>query len=149
MSFRRNTMNFASAANAYSKVGVETAVGSADPLGLVIMLYDGAILSVNKAMAALRDRNTRVKGESISKAIQIIEGGLRASLDRKAGGAIALQLDALYEYMCRRLLAGSMRNDPAPMAEVARLLADLRESWWALANRPAASREAAPRAARA
>jgi flagellar protein FliS len=136
-------MNVSSAAKAYSKVGIETAVGSADPLGLVVMLYDGAILAVNKAVAGLRDQNMRLKGESVSKAIQIIEEGLRASLDRKAGGNIALQLDSLYEYMCQRLLLASVANDAAPMNEVARLLADLRESWWSLASRPAGGTQAA------
>src|SRR5262249_12681598 len=70
-------------------------------------------------------------------AIQIIEEGLRASLDRKAGGDIAKQLDSLYDYMCQRLLAASVANDPAPMAEISKLLADLRETWSALAKRPA------------
>src|SRR3954470_24957744 len=118
-------MNFANAARAYSNVGLETAVGSADPLGLVLMLYEGAIMAINKAQAALAERNLRVKGESISKAIQIIEEGLRASLDRKAGGDIARQLDSLYEYMCQKLLMASMANDTAPMAEIVKLLSDL------------------------
>lgn len=128
-------MNFSNAAKAYSKVGLETAVGSADPLGLVLMLYDGAILAVNKAMAGLRERNLQVKGESISKAIQIIEEGLRASLDRKAGGAIAAQLDSLYEYMCQRLLLSSVGNDPVAMSEIVRLLSDLRDAWATLSKR--------------
>ena len=140
-------MNFANAARAYSNVGLETAVGSADSLGLVLMLYDGAIMAVSKAQVALAERNLRVKGESISKAIQIIEEGLRASLDRKAGGDIAKQLDSLYEYMCQKLLMASMANDVAPMAEIVKLLSDLRETWASLAKRPAVQSGAKPAAA--
>ncbi len=53
------------------------------------------------------------KGKSISKAIQIIDNGLRASLDKKAGGEIAEGLDALYEYMGARLLTANLNNDLA------------------------------------
>ena len=141
-------MNFAAAAKAYSRVGLETAVGSADPLGLVLMLYDGAILSVNKAVAALNDRNIRVKGESISRAIQIIEEGLRAALDRDAGGAIARQLDDLYLYMGQKLLLAGAKNDASGMNEVVGLLSDLRGAWATLAGQSAPSPAAVPAAAR-
>ena len=129
-------MNYAMAAKAYAKVGLETGVSSADPHRLILMLYDGAILSVRKAQTHLRARNIAGKGEAASKAIQIIEEGLRASLDRNVGGAIALQLDSLYEYMCHRLLMASMGNDPIGFSEVAQLLCDLRDAWAGMGEKP-------------
>jgi flagellar protein FliS len=106
-----------------------------DPHRMVMMLYDGAILAIEQAHGALGQRDLVSKGENIAKAIQIIEEGLRASLDKKAGDVIALQLDSLYEYMCQRLLLSSAGNDAVGMSEVARLLADLRDAWAALAAR--------------
>lgn len=128
-------MNGTLAARAYSQVGLETGVSGADPHRLILMLYDGALLALRQAQGHLRARNVAAKGQSVSKAIQIIEEGLRLSLDRRVGGAIAAQLDDLYEYMCRRLLLASAANDPAGFEEVSRLLASLREAWAAIAER--------------
>jgi len=128
-------MRTASAAKAYARIGMETGVASASPHQLIAMLYDGAILSISQAQQHLHQKNLRGKGECISRAIQIIEEGLRASLDRKVGGVIALQLDSLYEYMGQRLLLASMGNDPIAMAEINRLLTDLRDAWASLAQR--------------
>ena len=58
------------------------------------------------------------KGLAISKAIMIIENGMRASLDKNAGGEIASSLDALYDYMGRRLLLANVSNKVEVLHEV-------------------------------
>jgi flagellar protein FliS len=133
-------VNYALAAKAYARVGLETGVSSADPHQLILMLYDGAILQVKKAQTHLQARDIAGKGQAASKAIQIIEEGLRASLDRKVGGAIALQLDSLYEYMCHRLLLSNMGNDPIGFSEVGQLLSDLRDAWASMGEKQAAAK---------
>lgn len=120
-------------ANAYAKVGIETGVISASPHKLIIMLYDGAITSLANATQYMKDNDIPAKGNSISKAIAIIETGLRASLDKKAGGDIAASLDALYEYMSNRLLQANLNNQPEGLIEVQNLLRDLKFSWEAIA----------------
>ncbi|MBC3872299.1 flagellar export chaperone FliS [Undibacterium flavidum] len=120
-------------ANAYAKVGIETGVISASPHKLIIMLYDGAITSLTNATQFMKDNDIPAKGHSISKAIAIIETGLRASLDKKAGGDIAASLDALYEYMSNRLLQANLNNQPEGLIEVQNLLRDLKFSWEAIA----------------
>ncbi|MEG1053404.1 MAG: flagellar export chaperone FliS [Janthinobacterium sp.] len=124
--------------NAYAKVGLETGIGSASPHKLIVMLYDGALVAVLSAQMHMKSGNVPEKGKSISKAIQIIDNGLRASLDKEAGGQIAEGLDALYEYMSARLLAANIHNDLALLEEVQRLLTDLRETWNAIGSTPAA-----------
>ncbi|SIQ84363.1 flagellar protein FliS [Janthinobacterium sp. TND4EL3] len=124
--------------NAYAKVGLETGIVSASPHKLIVMLYDGALVAVLSAQMHMKSGNIPEKGKSISKAIQIIDNGLRASLDKKAGGQIAEGLDALYEYMSARLLAANIHNDLALLEEVQRLLTDLRETWNAIGSTPAA-----------
>jgi len=52
----------------------------------------------------------------------IINDGLRASLDVTAGGQLAQNLRALYEYMSNRLLFANARNEPAVLDEVKQLL---------------------------
>ena len=114
---------------AYATVGLETGVAAASPHKLVVMLYDGVIVALLSAINGIKSSNIAIKGASISKAITIIDNGLRASLDKKAGGEIAANLDALYDYMSRRLLEANIKNDVAIIEEVRGLMADLRSAW--------------------
>ena len=125
--------------HAYAKVGMETGVVAASPHKLIVMLFDGALVSVSSAILHMKSGNVAEKGAAISKAIMIIDSGLRAALDKKAGGEIAEGLDALYEYMSARLLTANINNDPAILEEVQRLLTELRDAWNAIADTPAAT----------
>lgn len=118
-----------SGANAYAKVGLETGVVAASPHKLIVMLFDGAIASLKAATGHMAARQYEQKGAAISKTIQIIEEGLRASLDKKKGGEIAASLDGLYVYIVHRLVQANLRNDPAMIAEALGLLADLKGAW--------------------
>ncbi|TFW18627.1 flagellar export chaperone FliS [Massilia arenosa] len=127
-----------SGANAYAKVGMETGVTSASPHKLIVMLFDGALVSVANAINHMKSKNVAEKGAAISKAILIIDSGLRAALDKKAGGEIANGLDGLYEYMGGRLLQANLKNELEPLEEVQKLLTDLRGAWNAIGDTPAA-----------
>ena len=131
-------------ASAYAKVGIETGVIAATPHKLIVMLFDGAITAISNAIQNLETGNIAAKGQSISKAIAIIENGLRASLDKKIGGDIALSLDALYEYMSQQLLQANLTNDPKILNEVRDLLKDLKATWEAIAPTKQPVAETAP-----
>lgn len=120
------------AAQAYIRVGLETGVIAASPHGLVLMLFDGALCAVAEADTHLEHGRGAAKGEAISRAISIIDQGLRASLDETQGGRIAGYLLELYDYMSRRLLFASLRNDRGALHEVSKLLGELRSSWAAI-----------------
>ncbi|WP_377701552.1 flagellar export chaperone FliS [Pseudoduganella sp. UC29_71] len=130
--------------NAYAKVGMETGVAAASPHKLIVMLFDGALVSISCALMNMRSGNISEKGKAISKAIMIIDSGLRAALDKKVGGEIAEGLDALYEYMSGRLLTANLKNDPAILEEVQRLLIELRDAWNQIGDTPAHPSAAAP-----
>jgi flagellar secretion chaperone FliS len=123
------------AARAYAQVGVETGVESASPHRLILMLYDGAIESLAEAQVHLAAGQVADKGRAVTKAIAIIDEGLRGSLDLTRG-KLAAQLADLYDYMSRRLLLASVRNDASGFREVASLLVELRGAWAAI-ERPA------------
>ncbi|MET0320298.1 MAG: flagellar export chaperone FliS [Duganella sp.] len=123
--------------HAYAKVGMETGVVAASPHKLIVMLFDGALVALNSALGAIRSGNIAEKGKSLSKAILIIDSGLRSSLDKKAGGEIAEGLDSLYEYMSGRLLTANIQSDAGIVEEVQRLLIELRDAWNAIADNPA------------
>ena len=124
-------------AAAYSKAGVETQVDTANSHQIVLMLFDGALSSIATASLHMRAKKISLKGEAIGKAIEIIDRGLRACLDHKAGGELAEKLSALYEYMCTRLLYANLNNDQKALDEVSVLLKELRGGWEEIANDPA------------
>jgi len=126
-------------ANSYAKVGVETGVISASPHKLIVMLFEGALVAISSASEHMKSCRIAEKGQSISKAISIIDGGLRANLNKKEGGEIAENLDALYEYMNHRLLQANLENNPAILDEVHKLLGDLKSAWDAIDSISAAS----------
>lgn len=123
-------------AGAYAKVGVETGVSTASPHKLIVMLFEGALIAVGTAQQHMKSGNVSAKGQAISKAIMIIDGGLRASLDKKTGGDIATNLDALYEYMSGQLLKANIKNDMSFLDEVYRLLKELKDAWEAIGDTP-------------
>jgi flagellar secretion chaperone FliS len=123
--------------NAYSKVGLETGVDIANPHRLILMLLDGAILSLGSAAQAMKEKQIAEKGKLISAAIDIISGGLQASVDVQAGGELSERLIALYDYMCQRLLYANLHNDPAAIDEVSGLLGEIRGAWQEIAKDPA------------
>jgi flagellar secretion chaperone FliS len=135
------TRSIERALSSYSALEVETGVESASPQRLIIMLYDGALKSVFAAKAAMTRGDVATKGEALSKAISIIDEGLRAALNVEGGGDIAQNLMALYEYISTRLLHANLKNDVKSLDEAARLLSELKNAWEALEQRdkPAAA----------
>lgn len=119
-------------ANAYASVGLETGIIAASPHKLILMLFEGARIALSLALTHMKNGEINAKGEAISKAIAIISSGLQTSLDVKAGGELAQQLNALYDYMNRRLLQANLHNKPEYIEEVARLLGELNEAWEAI-----------------
>lgn len=125
------------AAKAYSTVGIETSVQSASPHQLIILLFEGAREAVVIARAGIESGNIPQKGMAITKAIDIILNGLRASLNLEEGGNLAQNLYALYDYMARRLLHANMRNDKAALDEVLNLLSEIHGAWAAIGDKAA------------
>ena len=111
-------------ANAYAKIDIDTGALAASPHKLTTMLFDAALLALTMAQMHMKANEIEKKGKAISRAIMMIESGLRASLDKKAGGDIAINLDALYEYMCRQLMTANLKNQPELLLEVHVLLTD-------------------------
>lgn len=121
---------------AYAKIGVESAVMSASQQQLVTMLFDGALSALVRARLFMQDGNTEGKGLSLSKAINIIENGLRVGLDETSDDELTQNMIALYSYMVRRLLHANLRNDVSAIEEVEHLLRNIADAWKEVANTP-------------
>src|SRR5690606_41890254 len=86
-----------SGVQAYQKVGLESAVMSASPHQLIVMLFDGAHSALVRARLFLEAGQMAEKGEALSKAINIIDNGLKAGLEMEAGGELSQNLASLYD----------------------------------------------------
>lgn len=122
-------MYTASGTKAYAQIGVESAVMSANPHQLITLLFDGAMSALVRARLFMQQGETVAKGEALSKAINIIDNGLKAGLDQEKGGEIADNFSSLYDYMIRRLLQANLRNDTQAIEEVENLLTNIAEAW--------------------
>ena len=122
-------MYSANGTKAYAKIGVESAVMSANQQQLVSMLFDGALSALVRARLFLQDGNIEGKGLSLSKAINIIENGLKQGLVEGSGDELTDNLVGLYAYMVRRLLQANLRNDVEAIEEVEGLLRNIADAW--------------------
>ena len=115
--------------SAYAEAGIAAKVQAASPHQLILLLFDGAATAIAVARLHIEQNDVAQRGKHISQAIDIISNGLRVSLDMEAGGQLAEQLSALYDYMCRRLIAANIGNDVVALDEVAHLLDEIHSAW--------------------
>ncbi|MEZ0605049.1 flagellar export chaperone FliS [Paraburkholderia sp. IW21] len=116
-------------ADSYARVGIETSVHGASPYELVALLFQGARRAIRMGRVHMQNGNIPEKGKLISQAIMIVGGGLQQGLNLEQGGDLAQRLNALYDYMTRRLLEANLKNDPALLDEVDGLLANIEDGW--------------------
>ena len=112
----------------YRKLDVQTSVASASSHQLIEMLFDGIKDRLNQALGCLEHEDYEGKGHALSSAVEILVG-LQASLDHEKGGELAGNLEALYDYMQRRLFRASCDNDASAITEVSDLIDTLRSAW--------------------
>lgn len=122
-------MNHSSKAlKAYSQINIEAAINSANPVQLIVILYDGALTAIATAQGQIQQNNYEQKGGLISKAIEIVDA-LKTAIDREKGGEIASNLNDLYEYINRQLMIANLKNDKSILESVSKILLDLRGAW--------------------
>ena len=119
---------YAPAPNAYR----ESAVLTATPEQLVVMLYDGANRFLTQSAIAMRDGRAGLAGEKLRRAEAIIDE-LLATLDVTVG-EIADRLQALYLFFKEHLMAARLKQDAGKVDEVAHFMRELRASWAAVAG---------------
>lgn len=125
--------NMRTGAGAYARLGVETSVMSASPHQLITMLFDGAKTAIGIARHHMAAGDTAAKGNAISKAIGIVDNGLKAGLDAQAAGEAGAELvgnlSALYDYVVQRLFRANLHNDVQALDEADRLLENVASAW--------------------
>lgn len=128
--------------NAYRRQSIESDVSSASPHRLVEMLFEGAIVKIGTARHALERGDIKAKCENITKAVRIIEEGLKSNLNLADGGELAANLDRIYDYCVLQLTQANARNDAAALTEVSELLTVVSDGWKNMNNLLPDSQEA-------
>jgi len=113
----------------------KTQVTTASREKILLMLYEGAIRFTKQAHAAMLAKKIAEKGKYISKATAILSE-LMATLDFKAGGQLAVDLENLYVFMIDKLIEGNIQNNPECLEVVERLLMTLYAAWKDIIENP-------------
>lgn len=117
----------------YRRIATQTA----PPGQLVLMLFDGALNSLDRALLGfgysdLAERNAAIHN-GLQRAVDIIRE-LNSSLDIEAGGQLADTLRNLYAFFERRLLESNVKKSRKGIDEVLPMLKQLRDAWYQMLN---------------
>ncbi|NBP39250.1 MAG: flagellar protein FliS [Betaproteobacteria bacterium] len=125
--------------NAYRNVDSHTSVLAAKQLDLVVLAYDALIARLLEAQEALRSGDIALRGEKVSRALDIIDRGLVGALDLNQGGDIAQALKGHYDRWGLLLLRFNLTVDESIMASVLEDVRTLRSGWDELRRMQAAA----------
>ncbi|MCM2558066.1 flagellar export chaperone FliS [Alcaligenes faecalis] len=114
---------------AYAQVGLETEVLSASPEHLITLLFNGARTAMLQARLHMEQGNIAGRGQSLSKAIDIVDSGLKMAVDTEKGGELARNLVATYDLILHNLMLANLRNDAEKLTLAERLLTDIADAW--------------------
>ena len=110
----------------------QVATKTATPGQLVLMLFDGALRFLDKALVGFDlddplDSNLAINN-NILKAQEILRE-LNMSLNMEKGGEFATTMRRLYNYYDLQLSQSNLRKDPSGVELVIRLLSVIRGAW--------------------
>jgi len=110
----------------------QVATKTATPGQLVLMLFDGALRFLDKALIGFDlddplDSNLAINN-NILKAQEILRE-LNMSLNMEQGGEFAATMRRLYNYYDLQLSQSNLQKDPAGVQLVIRLLSVIRGAW--------------------
>jgi flagellar secretion chaperone FliS len=120
----------------YRKTDVETA----GRLDLVVMCYENAIRFLKQAKGHYESNAFEEKARALQKVLDIISE-LKGALNIEKAQKIAINLNAIYDYLLTSLLEGDIRRDLNAFESAIRIMAELKEAWQTIASR---SKEGAP-----
>ena len=100
----------------------------ASPHAQISAIFQHVLGNLAAASAAIERQDMKQKGETISKAIKLLDV-LSASLDKEKGGVIAENLGALYNYCIQRLIAANIELNVDHVNEVLGIIREIKSGW--------------------
>ena len=117
---------------AYADTQLETAVHSASPLDLVVLVYDRLLDHLRTAATQLQ--NGEDSSAAFAKALELLNVGLQSCVDTEQGGEVAQNLLSIYDWSVRELLLARLKKDSQKVTGVIQTLEPLSQAWKALAQ---------------
>jgi flagellar protein FliS len=108
--------------------GLSMSITGANNHHLIVMLYEQAIRFLHQAIRDMREENFTCQTRNVRKAQAIIDE-LNSVLDMDAGGDVAKNLRAIYNFMIQHLTEASNDCDVGLIHEVISQLEELNGSW--------------------
>ena len=105
-------------------------VSTASKAMLTSMLFNAAVANTQRAIVHLDEARPQPARRFLIKAQEIVLE-LRTSLDHEAGGEIAANLERIYDFVYRQLIAASVRGEVRAARDAEKILSDLRDTWQA------------------
>lgn len=106
-------------------------VAAATPGRLLLMVYDHVLANFARATVAHNNQLVEARIEAIAKARDGVSE-LLAALDLQNGGAIAVQLNALYAFVLTELVDAGRKFDEKKIARLSRIIRELRDAFAAI-----------------
>jgi flagellar secretion chaperone FliS len=118
----------------------EAAVRNANPIDLVIMLYDILARDLHSAIEAMEAGNIELRSAKLKHgflALQQLEGSLNMD-----GGEMATSMSRYYSMLRAQMMKAQIQQDAGVLRELVQLLFSVREAWDELNSRLTASVQA-------
>ncbi len=106
----------------------ESAVRGASPLGLIVILYEEIVRSIQKALQAFARGDIEARGKALTHAVEVI-GYLQSILDFEKGGDVARNLSNFYNLMRGQLLSIHVTPTREGLEMLAREFAKVGAAW--------------------
>lgn len=124
------------AATAYKRVSDSTSVMAADPLDLIILLYEKLLHRLRETRLAIEAAEVAARGRATSAAIEIISNGLIGALDMERGGEVAVRLKEQYQLWLRMLLQTNLNGDLNLLSTLESSVGEILSAWKELKAQP-------------
>jgi flagellar protein FliS len=121
-------MSYQEAYGSYHAANLDAQTARASPIELVLLLTDGLLDELARARAHIVGKRYEQRANSINKCVDIING-LSSSLDTDSGGAVVANLSDLYDFCATRLHGAGVKQDPAMVDEVVKIMTTIRQGW--------------------
>jgi flagellar protein FliS len=116
-------------AKIYSDISVETSISPKDtnPIELIILVFEKVFDHLNRGKKELEIGKNGV--DCFSKAVDLLNMGLIASLNKEKGGQIAENLELIYLCAIQNIIQGRLQKKPEKIDEAIKVLNPIYLGW--------------------
>lgn len=106
----------------------DASIRGANPIELVVLLYDSAIADMRLALTAMQKSDIESRASKIGHALLVLQQ-LQGTLDFERGGGAARQFEQFYNLTRAKVLEAQMRGSTELMQQQIRSMSEVRDCW--------------------